>query len=343
MSVAVSFDVVVPTVGRPALRTLLASLSSGMGPLPDGVFVVDDRATAKGSVLQGWWPGILAGRVEVVHTWGRGPAAARNAGWRRGGAEWVAFLDDDVEPSPTWRADLAEDLRGRSDAVGGVQGRLRVPLPMNRRPTDWERNTHGLERARWATADMAYRRTALESVDGFDERFPRAYREDADLALRVLEAGFRLERGRRRVEHPVRPADRWVSVRLQRGNGDDPLMRAMHGRAWRARAQVPTGRFPWHLATSTAGAAAVVGVATRRSFGPSALAVWAGLTGQYAWERIAPGPRSAEEVWTMLVTSPLIPPLAVWHRAVGMVRARRAGPWTEAADRRGRGSERMAA
>ena len=32
---------------------------------------------------------------------------------------------------------------------------------------------------------MAYRRAALVAVDGFDERFPRAYREDADLALRV--------------------------------------------------------------------------------------------------------------------------------------------------------------
>ena len=59
-----------------------------------------------------------------------------------------------------------------------------VPLPTDRRPTDWERNTAGLAGASWITADMAYRRTALEAVNGFDERFPRAYREDADLALR---------------------------------------------------------------------------------------------------------------------------------------------------------------
>ena len=42
---------------------------------------------------------------------------------------------------------------------------------------------------------MAYRRAALESVHGFDERFPRAYREDADLAVRVRRAGWRLTRG----------------------------------------------------------------------------------------------------------------------------------------------------
>ena len=51
-----------------------------------------------------------------------------------------------------------------------------MPLPDGRRPTDWERSTAGLQDARWATADMAFARGALEAVGGFDERFPRAYR-----------------------------------------------------------------------------------------------------------------------------------------------------------------------
>ena len=69
--------------------------------------------------------------------------------------------------------------------MAATQGRFEVPLPGDRRPTDWERSTGGPGAARWATADMAYRREALAAVGGFDERFPRAYREDADLALRV--------------------------------------------------------------------------------------------------------------------------------------------------------------
>jgi hypothetical protein len=36
---------------------------------------------------------------------------------------------------------------------------------------------------------MTYRRAALTEAGGFDERFPRAYREDADLALRVRDHG----------------------------------------------------------------------------------------------------------------------------------------------------------
>jgi GT2 family glycosyltransferase len=76
--------------------------------------------------------------------------------------------------------------------VAATQGRVQVPLPTARRPTDWERSTAGLVTAPWITADMTYRRSALSAVGGFDERFPRAFREDSDLALRVQAAGGRL-------------------------------------------------------------------------------------------------------------------------------------------------------
>ena len=80
---------------------------------------------------------------------------------------------------------------------------------------------------------MAYRRAALEVVGGFDERFRRAYREDADLAAACAHAGYRLCAGERVVEHPVRPAPWWTSVSAQAGNADDMLMRRIHGRQWR--------------------------------------------------------------------------------------------------------------
>ena len=143
--------------------------------------------------------------ARVVAGEGRGPAAARNAGWRAARADWVAFLDDDVLPPPGWRAALEADLR-LADDVAATQGRIVVPVP--ERPTDWERNVKGLEQARWATADMAYRRDVLAAVGGFDERFPRAYREDADLGLRVVDAGWRIVSGARHVVHPGRPGAR---------------------------------------------------------------------------------------------------------------------------------------
>jgi histidinol-phosphate phosphatase family protein len=171
---------------------------------------------------------------------------------------------------------------------------------------------------------MAYRRSVLAAVGGFDERFPRAYREDADLGLRVTAAGHRIVRGDRRMVHPVRPADRWVSVRLQKGNADDPLMRSLHGRGWRRAAGVPRGRRPWHVVTTAAAAAAAGATASgRRRTALGAAAVWTALTADFARRRIAPGPRTADEVATLALTSALVPPAATYHWLAGLLGLRR--------------------
>jgi histidinol-phosphate phosphatase family protein len=249
-----TFDVVVPTVGRDSLGRLLDALGAAEGPLPGRVLLVDDRRDRSRPLLAGpRSPGRLGGRVEVVAGRGAGPAAARNLGWRRATGTWVAFLDDDVVPGARWLEELARDLEGLGAEVAASQGRVRVPMPEGRRPTDWERNVRGLETARWATADMAYRRAVLDEVGGFDERFPRAYREDADLGLRVVDAGYQIVSGGRVVEHPVRPAGRFVSVRLQAGNADDVLMWGLHGPGWRERAGVPGGRRARHLVVTGVG------------------------------------------------------------------------------------------
>lgn len=331
MTGAVDVDVVVPSVGRPSLLDLLSSLATADGPLPR-VVVVDDRAHADGPLLpRAALPGRLADAVTVVASGGRGPAAARNVGWRHSRAAWVAFLDDDVVVPPGWLRRLADDLAAADPDVAGTQGRIRVPLPSHRPATDWERNVAGLETARWATADLAYRRDALLAVGGFDERFPRAYREDADLGLRITAAGWRIGAGSRWVEHPVRAAGDAVSLRLQAGNADDPLMRALHGPDWRRRAGVPRGRRPWHLATTAAAATAgVAAAAGHRRSARWAAGAWTALTIDFAARRILPGPRSTDEVVRMAWTSTLLPLAATWHWLRGLTglprRLARPGP-----------------
>jgi HAD superfamily hydrolase (TIGR01662 family) len=319
--------IVVPTVGRACLVTLLERLAGQSTHVTAPVLVVDDSGRGTGG-LPGWLEE-LPYATTVLRSGGRGPAAARNLGWRHARTGWVSFLDDDVLPGQDWYADLLVDLGDAPSEVVGSQGRLSVPLPADRRPTDWERSTGGLEGARWITADLSYRRSALVAVGGFDERFPRAYREDVDLGLRVSAAGGRIEWGRRRVEHPVRPADAWVSVRRQAGNADDALMRRLHGSDWRARAHAPRGRLRLHAVTVATAVVAAGAVATRhrRAGGVAALA-WAGLTAQLTLARVLPGPRDTSEIGAMLATSAVIPFAAVVHSARGHLRHRRATPWT---------------
>src|SRR5215217_8126795 len=317
-------SVVVPTIGRPSLDVLLDALAAAPGPRPAELILVDDRPA--GAPLRPERPGLPP--VRVVRTGGGGPARARNLGWRTARTEWIAFLDDDVVPDPDWYQRLERDLAVLPADVAASQGRVRVPLPEDRQPTDWERGTAGLATSSWITADLAYRRSALAAVGGFDERFPRAFREDSDLALRVMDTGARLVRGQRWITHPVRPVDRWVSVRVQAGNADDVLMRRLHGRDWRERADAALGRRPQHLAVAAAGLAAVgLALARRPRVAAPAAAAWAAGTAEFAWARITPGPRDRAEVTTMALTSALIPPLATWHWLRGVLRHRQVTPW----------------
>ncbi len=292
------YTVVIPTVGRESLDVVVDAVRHGEGPPPDDIIVVYDE-------------------------FGRGPAAARNEGWLRAESEWVVFLDDDVVPPPDWKRQLVKDLEAADDDVAAVQARIEVPLPPGRRPTDWERNTAGLADARWITADMAFRRRVLLETGGFDERFPRAYREDADLALRVIDAGYRVVSGDRVTTHPVRRTGFFTSVKQQRGNADDALMRRLHGPRWREKIGGRRGKLREHaFTTSLAVAALLCGLIGRRRAAAVAALGWAAMTARFATHRIAPGPRTAPEIVRMVVTSAVIPPAACLHRVRGELRVR---------------------
>ncbi|GII21873.1 glycosyltransferase family 2 protein [Planosporangium mesophilum] len=325
-------SIVVPTVGRPSLATLLDALApaDGVLPMPLELILVDDRRDRPAALVE--IPPAFAPVTRIVPGGGAaGPAAARNAGWRAAAYPWIAFLDDDVVPSPDWLAALEDDL-DVDESVAGVQGIVEVPLPDDRPPTDWERVTGGLAGARWITADMAYRRDALAAVGGFDERFPRAFREDTDIAYRVRRAGGALTVGRRRVTHPVRPESPWVSLRTQAGNADDALLRTLYGPRWREVLELPPGRRSRHAAVTLAGLVAVGSLGfslmssrprrAARVVGALAGAAWLAGTAEFAAARIAPGPRTRDEVSRMVATSALIPPYAMAQWLRGWLRAR---------------------
>ena len=115
------FDVVIPTVGRSSLASIVWVIHRAL-PAGSRLIVVDDRPdpTPPLDLL------VTDDRISVVRSGGRGPAAARNAGWRASTAPWIAFVDDDVEPPLGWVRSLTEDVhraeRPRRRGAGAGRG-----------------------------------------------------------------------------------------------------------------------------------------------------------------------------------------------------------------------------
>ena len=155
-------SVVVPTYRRPEhIQTCLeALLAQDMDPDSYEIIVVDNAA---GEETRRRVDRLAAGSGRSIRyipaPEQRGPAAARNVGWRSARGQFVAFTDDDCVPAHDWlRCGLAVFL----DGVVGASGRVLVPVPA--RPTDYERNTRCLAQGRFVTANCFYRRDVLEEV-----------------------------------------------------------------------------------------------------------------------------------------------------------------------------------
>ena len=241
-----------------------------------------------------------------------GPAAARNAGWRLAEGEIIAFTDDDTIPDPRWVSEAVKTFALGADAVSG---RTIVPTPA--RPTDYQRNVKGLERATFATCNAFCRREVLQRVGGFDDRFTRAYREDSDLEFSLLEAGAHIVRSDAAVVvHPAPEGEPFVSLRLQRNQFFDALLYKKHPRLFRERIRQHP---PWrYYAINASLLVMVMGIAARRGLlARLAGIVWLRLVGSFFARRQHGNRMTLGHLADMAITSVLIPPVAVYWRLRG--------------------------
>lgn len=215
---------VIPTHNRPdGLAAALDALRAQT--LPAGRFevvVVDDGSRPAAQADAGG----LDLRV-LRHEQPRGPAAARNTGWRAARGATIAFTDDDCTPTAGWLAAVLTATGG--DRVV-VQGRV-DPRPDQRHllgPLSHTIEIGGANRL-FMTANTAYPRALLEAVDGFDETFRRACGEDVDLGARATKAGAEVRYADDAVvHHEVRPLALRDHVRHTLKWGDSVRALSLH-------------------------------------------------------------------------------------------------------------------
>jgi glycosyltransferase involved in cell wall biosynthesis len=316
--VTIEVSVVVPTSNRPQLldRCLAGLVTQVFGTTSYEIVIADDEASESTRRQVEEWRSRFLQTGPAIHYLpvcdSRGPAAARNAGWRfaRGGV--IAFTDDDCIPEPEW---LAVGVQAIRQGATGVSGRVVVPLPED--PTDYERNAAGLATAEFVTANSFYLRSALEAVGGFDERFAMAWREDSDLWLTFMGRGETLVSAEDAVViHPLRPAPWGVSLSQQRKSQYNALLYKKHPQLYRQRVQPGPPRDYYAIVGSIVGC--LLGLGFRRpGVMVASFMVWARLTGAFIARRLHGTSRRPAHVAEVLVTSALIPPLAVYWRLRG--------------------------
>jgi len=135
--------------------------------------------------------------VRLIRTENQGLSAARNLGWQSATGEIVAYIDDDARPDPDWLTYLAtaflkEDYAG----VGGPN----IPVPDDGDTANCIANSPGgpahvllsdCEAEHIPGCNMAFRRSWLEVINGFDPQFRQAG-DDVDICWRTRERGGKL-------------------------------------------------------------------------------------------------------------------------------------------------------
>jgi glycosyltransferase involved in cell wall biosynthesis len=316
-------SVVIPTYKRPhLLDSCLQALSRQDLDRDDfEVIVVSDGPDVQTrTIIQKWQLTQLLDLRYIPLNRKKGPAAARNKGWRAAVSKLIAFTDDDTQPDPSWLNSYLQAWAWNGGNSVAFTGRVIVPIP--KEPTDYERNTSKLETAEFVTANCACTKGVLEALGGFDERFTSAWREDSDLQFRLLVLKIPVTKvAEAIVVHPVRKAEWGVSIREQRKNMFNALLYKKFPGMYRARIQ---RRPAWNYYVMTAmvllAAIGLAGGLMPLVFW--SICCWLVLLISFIRKRLADTTHRSTHVLEMIITSMAIPFVAIYWSLYGAWRYR---------------------
>lgn len=167
----------------------------------------------------------------------RGPASARNRGWKAVAVPFVLFTDSDCIPRKDWAQQMVDALKSGYHAVKGVYSAGGPRLIQRLAQVEFQERYRVMRRAETIyladTYSAGFRREWLEKLDGFDERFHLPEHEDVDMSWRLIEAGGEIGFvAGAKVSHIHRES--WIDyfrMKYRRGKWRTALVRTFPARA----------------------------------------------------------------------------------------------------------------
>lgn len=256
------------------LADTLRTLTTLQCPVPWELVLVDNGSTDKTQDVIKSYADKLSLKTFIEPQ--AGLSRARNKGWALSRGDVVAFTDDDCYPADDFLFSILRCFAEQA-GLGFIGGRILRYDSKDYRITIQERSERRdlspgnfLPDGLIHGANFAFRRTALESVNGFDERFGAgalfSCAEDVDILARMLARGWNgAYDPRPLVYHHHRRRTEAEALRLMkqydRGRGAyylkcildlDPKLRALYLLKWcRAMLRQPWRRTARELAAAT--------------------------------------------------------------------------------------------
>src|SRR5437867_3883766 len=176
--------------GRRTIRECLEGIGKLHYPNYETIVVDDGSTDGAGDIAAEY-------DVRLIRTENQGLSAARNLGWQSATGEIVAYIDDDASPDPDWLTYLAAAfLKEEYAGVGGPN----IPVPGDGDTANCIANSPGgpahvllsdCEAEHIPGCNMAFRRSWLEVINGFDPQFRQAG-DDVDVCWRTRDRGGKL-------------------------------------------------------------------------------------------------------------------------------------------------------
>lgn len=241
-----------------------------------------------------------------------GPAAARNAGWKKAKSPLIAFTDDDCIPDENWLLNLLSFHK--NELLVAYTGKLIVPR--NDPPTDYEKNLAGLETAEFITANCCCTKKALEAVGGFDENFTIAWREDSDLHFKLIRKNIPVYKITNAVVvHPVRPVPWAISLAEQKKAMFNALLYKKDKSLFRERIKKAPNGLYYFICICFIGL--LISLFFSATIALLFFLAWLAATGYFIHKRLKSTSKQWNHIAEMIVTSLFIPLLSVFWTLYG--------------------------